>query len=229
MMERVDFFRSWSELHGGATVKGIVKWWLNIAYSISLLLQKMRFTPNTLTYLGVLLGVALLVVTSFDGGGNSLQLLLALILLTLSLIADGVDGSLALLTSRASRYGAALDSIADRLVEFLWAMVFLNLGADLGVVLAAFLMAQIQEYIRARLGGLGIREVGIVTPSERPVRAIFLAIAIGVALVFSISAQDEIVSFSGEDFISLVAGIWLLVQSIALVMLSRWATRVARR
>lgn len=227
-MERVDFFRAWSELHGGAAVKGIVKWWLNIAYVISRFLHKIRVTPNALTYFGVLLGLALLAATSFDRAENTGQLLLALTLLILSLIADGVDGSLALLTSRTSRYGAALDSIADRLVEFLWAMVFLNLGADLGVVLAAFLMAQIQEYIRARLGGLGIREVGIVTPSERPVRAIFLAIAIGIALVFSISDRSEIVSFSGEELVSLVAGIWLLMQAIALVMLSRWAIRVAR-
>lgn len=228
MMEKAEFFQSWSSLHGGAEVKGIVKWWLTLAFAISQALRKVGISANALTYLGVMIGLALLVTLSFGRAESTPYLLLGLTLLLLSLIADGVDGSLALLTASASRYGAALDSIADRLVEFLWAIVFLNLGADLPIVLAAYLLAQVQEYLRARLGGLGIREVGIVTVCERPVRAIFLAVALIVAILYSVLDPSYAISLAVEDLISLVAGIWLIAQSIALVMLSRWAVKAVR-
>jgi archaetidylinositol phosphate synthase len=228
MMERGEFFRSWSSLHGGAEVKGIVKWWLNLAYSISRALGKARISANALTYCGVFIAFALFFSVSFGRAESTPYLVLGLALLLLSLIADGVDGSLALLTSSTSRYGAALDSIADRLVEFLWAMVFLSLGADLRLVLVAYLLAQIQEYIRARLGGLGIHEVGIVTVCERPVRAIFLAVALITAILVSVMDLETFISLSIEDLISFVVAIWLIFQLIAVVMLSRWAMKVVR-
>lgn len=227
-MERDEFFRSWSSLHGGAEVKGIVKWWLNLAYLISRTLRKARISANALTYFGVIIAFALLFTLSSGRAESTPYLILGLALLLLSLIADGVDGSLALITSSATRYGAALDSIADRLVEFLWAMVFLSLGADLRIVLAAYLLAQIQEYLRARLGGLGIRDVGIVTVCERPVRAIFLAVALKVAILFSLIDLTTFASLSLEEVISFVATSWLIVQAISLVMLSRWAAKVVR-
>jgi hypothetical protein len=39
-------------------------------------------------------------------------------------------------------------------------------------------IAATQEYARARLASLGHSEVGVVTPTERPVRAIFMAFAL---------------------------------------------------
>jgi hypothetical protein len=37
-----------------------------------------------------------------------------------------------------------------------------------------FLISSLQEYLRARAGGAGFTSVGVVTWSERPVRAIFI-------------------------------------------------------
>ena len=39
-------------------------------------------------------------------------------------------------------------------------------------------IASTQEYARARLASLGHHEIGVVTPTERPVRASFMAIAL---------------------------------------------------
>jgi hypothetical protein len=39
-------------------------------------------------------------------------------------------------------------------------------------------IASTQEYARARLASLGHTEIGVVTPTERPVRAIFMAFAL---------------------------------------------------
>jgi CDP-diacylglycerol--glycerol-3-phosphate 3-phosphatidyltransferase len=46
------------------------------------------------------------------------------------------------------------------------------------LVLVTYVIASTQEYARARLGGLGISDVGVVTPAERPVRASFIFIAL---------------------------------------------------
>ena len=53
-----------------------------------------------------------------------------------------------------------------------------RIGAPAWVVLATYVLASTQEYARARLGGLGISDVGVVTPAERPVRASFIFIAL---------------------------------------------------
>jgi CDP-diacylglycerol--glycerol-3-phosphate 3-phosphatidyltransferase len=45
-------------------------------------------------------------------------------------------------------------------------------------VLAIYVIASTQEYARAKLGGLGVSDLGVVTPAERPVRASFIFIAL---------------------------------------------------
>ena len=227
MMERETFFRSWSEIHGGAQVRGIVLWWLTVAHRISSLLSRAGLTANALTYLGVCFGLVL--VLSLAGGrADRLPfLILALAVLVLSLVADGLDGSLAIITATTSRFGAALDAIADRIVETFWALVLLLLGAQLPLVLAAWVISQTQEYIRARLGGLGVRDIGVVTVAERPVRAAFVLVAILVAIVFNV-AGSEILGFESSQLVSFVTLCWVGMQAIGLAMLSRFAMRATR-
>jgi CDP-diacylglycerol--glycerol-3-phosphate 3-phosphatidyltransferase len=99
-------------------------------------------------------------------------------LLVLSLYADGIDGSVAIYQNRSSSFGAILDSVADRISEALWFYVAYRIGAPAWIVLATYVIASTQEYARARLGGLGISDVGVVTPAERPVRASFIFVAL---------------------------------------------------
>ena len=82
-----------------------------------------------------------------------------------------------------------LDASADRISEALWFYVAYKIGAPAWLVLATYVIASTQEYARARLGGLGISDLGVVTPAERPVRASFIFIALvcyalGLSLVF---------------------------------------------
>lgn len=224
-MDQQAFFARWSELHGGATVIGIVKWWLSISHAIAIRLQRLRVTANGLTLVGVLLAGAL--VAAVNAGGLP-SLLVALFLLVLSLAADGIDGSLALVTQSESRKGAALDAIADRVSEALWALAFVLLGAELAIVLIAWLFAQIQEYIRARLGGLGIHEVGVVTPSERPVRASLLAVALVITIIFTLFDENELVGVELLTALSLVAALWLILQTIALWLVARFGMHATR-
>ena len=200
-MNRSEFFKSWSQLHGNANISGIVKGWLTISFILVKPLAKLRVTPNLLTIFGLFFGVLLYL--------NALTNW-AIILLALSLICDGIDGSLAIITGKTSKWGAVLDSVVDRVTELFWALTFIAIGANQYVVIAALLLASIQEYLRARIAGLGLTEVGVVTIAERPVRASTLFVAIIANLIHL-------------EIVNLLALIWLIMQSISLLSVTKFA------
>ena len=197
------FNQNWSKLHGDAQITGVVKGWLRISYSLAKLLAKLRVTPNTLTLLGVFFGILLYL--------NSLSYW-AVLFLVLSLICDGIDGSLAIMTGKSNKWGAMLDSVADRLTEVFWGLAFIAIGADQNLVIAAVLIAAIQEYLRARSAGLGLTDVGVVTISERPVRASILFVAI---VAFSLRLE----------IVNPLAMLWLIMQSISLFSVTKYTYR----
>ena len=193
-MKKEEFNSTWSDLHGGAEIKGIVKTWLAISFASAKFLSKLHITPNILTLLGVLFAIAM--------AANPLSLW-AIPLLVLSLYADGIDGSVAIFQKRQSSFGAILDSVADRISEALWFYVAYRIGAPAWLVLATYVIASTQEYARARLTSLGVSGVGVVTPAERPVRASFIFIALVsyalsfelVILTMAILAILQLISF----------------------------------
>jgi len=187
-------------LHGNAKISGIVKGWLTISYLLVKPLAKLKITPNILTIFGLFFGVLLYL--------NALSNW-AVILLILSLICDGIDGSLAIITGKASKWGAMLDSVVDRVTEFFWALTFIAIGANQYVVISALLIASVQEYLRARAGGLGWSEVGVVTIAERPVRASILFVAI-IAYILNI------------EIVNILAIIWLVMQSFSFLTLTKF-------
>lgn len=199
-MKQSEFFNTWSQLHGNAKVTGIVKAWLIISFVIVKPLAKLKITPNMLTFLGLLFGIALYL---------NVQSPWVAVLLVLSLTCDGIDGSLAIFTSKFSRFGAMLDSIIDRITEFFWIASLYKIGADIKILLFIIAIAAVQEYIRARASGLGMSQVGIITLAERPVRASFVFILL-IAFQIDISIINEIV------------GIWLILQSVSFLMITRY-------
>ena len=198
-MDKKEFFTTWSDLHGGAKIEGVVKTWLQISYATAKFFAKLRVTPNLLTFAGLFFAIAL---WQF---ANSWP---AALFLVLSLFFDGIDGSLAILQKKTSKFGAFTDSFVDRISEVFWALALYELGAPATLVFIALLATYVQEYLRARAGGLGHEEVGIVTICERPVRASLIFIAIIANLV-------------GLELTSAVAVIWVAMQVIALSQLTR--------
>ena len=196
-MDKKEFFTTWSNLHGGAKIEGIVKTWLQISHASAKFLSKLRVTPNLLTFAGLFFAIAL---WQF---ANSWA---AALFLVLSLFFDGIDGSLAILQKKTSKFGAFTDSFVDRISEVFWALALYKLGAPASLVFVALLATYIQEYLRARAGGLGHEEVGIVTICERPVRASLIFIAIIAHLV-------------GLEFVTAIAIIWVAMQNFALLQL----------
>ena len=197
-MSKEEFFATWSKLHGDAKIEGIVKAWLQISFAVVKPLAKIKVTPNLLTFAGLVSAIAL---------WQFADSWIAAIFLVLSLFFDGIDGSLAIVSRATSKFGAFTDSFVDRLSEIFWALALYKLGAPAALVFFALLATYIQEYLRARAGGLGYEEVGIVTICERPVRASLIFIAI-VANVLNF------------ELVTAISIIWVAMQFIALFQLT---------
>lgn len=167
MLSKVEFKAKWSSLHSDAETTGIVGAWLHISYRFGLICTLLRISPNALTVLG-LLGAVATAVTA--------QTAWAILFLVFSLFCDGIDGSVAIFQHRESKFGATLDSVVDRISEALWFYALYAIGVPAWIPITLWTVAAFQEYARAKLTSLGVSDIGVVTPAERPVRASFLFI-----------------------------------------------------
>ena len=204
-MNEQQFKDRWSELHGGADTEGVVGGWLSFSYQAARVCVALRISPNVLTLLGLGTAIAM---------GLSTYAAIALLLLVISLFFDGIDGSVAILRGSESKWGELLDSLADRISEAFWLYMGWRLGIPAWVVITMWTIASTQEYARARLASLGHREIGVVTPTERPVRAIFMAFA----LLFYIFDIPGIVQLS-YAFLALLTFSFLKVMKTASLIL----------
>jgi CDP-diacylglycerol---glycerol-3-phosphate 3-phosphatidyltransferase len=140
------------------------------------LLARLGLTPNSLTLIGLLLNVGVALVLA------SGQLVLGAVLFLMANAFDTLDGTMARLTGRVTRFGAFFDSTLDRYAE---AVVYLGLSAwlfsegDGPSLLAAYLAiigSLMVSYTRARAEGLGLSgEVGWL---QRPERIVLLSIGL---------------------------------------------------
>jgi CDP-diacylglycerol--glycerol-3-phosphate 3-phosphatidyltransferase len=169
MLSKDEFKAKWSSLHSDAETTGIVGAWLNISYRFGLICTLLRISPNALTVLG-LLGAVATAVTA--------QSAWAIVFLVFSLFCDGIDGSVAIFQHRESKFGATLDSVVDRISEALWFYALYAIGVPAWIPITLWSVAAFQEYARAKLVSLGVNDIGVVTPAERPIRASFLFIVL---------------------------------------------------
>jgi archaetidylinositol phosphate synthase len=169
MLSKEEFKTKWSSLHSDAETTGIVGAWLNISYRFGLICTLLRISPNALTLLG-LLGAVATAVTA--------ETAWAILFLVFSLFCDGIDGSVAIFQHRESKFGATLDSVVDRISEALWFYALYAIGVPAWIPITLWSVAAFQEYARAKLVSLGVSDIGVVTPAERPVRASFLFIVL---------------------------------------------------
>ena len=140
------------------------------------LVAKTGISPNVVTTIGLL--VALVTAWVLSTGHFFLGGFLVLV----SGAFDMLDGAVARISGRSTRFGAILDSTFDRLSEaalFLGLLAYYaNQGSFQEVVLvgAALVGSMLTSYVRARAEGLGLKcEVGLFT---RPERVILLAIGL---------------------------------------------------
>ena len=111
---------------------------------------------------------------------------------------------------RDSAWGATLDSVVDRISEAFWLYALYAVGVPAWLSISLWSISAFQEYARAKLVSLGVSDIGIVTPAERPMRASFIFIILILALL----------DLPG---VVLAASIFLVVQIVSFLMVVRYA------
>ena len=167
----------WSALHHGLDPDAVplLRRWLSLIWWLARPLATLRVPPTVLTVIGVLFAAdAVLFAARLPW--------IALALVLLSALCDGLDGAVAVLSRRASAFGSVADKVADRLADCAFAAVLWRCGAPWPLALAAGALSLVHEGLRVVLGG---RRLARITVAERPTRVICAALACVCAAVSS--------------------------------------------
>jgi phosphatidylglycerophosphate synthase len=168
--DREAYFDGWSALHGGFDPRSAF-WprnWLGLTYRLGRPLARRNVAPDVVTAIGVVV-TALALLPAAAGGAWPL---LAIVVVVASGLLDNLDGCVAVLLNRTTRWGYVLDSLADRLCDALYLLTLWLAGAPAGVCVGAAGAVVLLEYGRARATGAGFDEIGLVTVGERPTRIV---------------------------------------------------------
>ncbi len=170
----------------------------NLAYRITTpvvrILSKSGITPNALTFINLALNI---VAAYFIATGH---FLLGGVLVLVAGLFDLLDGALARFTKQTTRFGAILDSVADRISEaailcglLIWYIPQEEASLEIVLIFVVLIGSFLVSYIRARAEGLGWQcQVGLFTRAERVIvlaiglliNQIFIALCVLVIFVF---------------------------------------------
>lgn len=209
--DRDGYFDRWQVLHGGYDPRTGNPWlrgWLTMVYTIARPLARRGVHPDVLTLSSIWLAGAVFVPA--EAGGR--WAILAGWVLVASGLFDTLDGCVAVLENRTTRWGYVLDSAVDRVNDAIYLAAVVSVGAPLELAVVCGFLFFFLEYLRARAGNAGGDDVGRITLAERPQRVIFLSASIffgGVLL-----GQRELVATTGMAIITamtLIAVAQLLV------------------
>lgn len=167
-----DALEEWSRRHGGydASTSVAVRGWLALVHALARPLARRGWSPDAVSLLGVVSAGAACVAPRRAGA--------ALVLTTAVL--DGVDGALALQRGCDSRHGVAVDHLADRGTDVLFAVALARAGCPRRLATAAAGASVGYELLRDGLRFLG-RDTAAVTVGDRPFRVGTVAVALVVS------------------------------------------------
>ena len=203
--DRDGYFDRWAVTHGGYDPRSnvLVRGWLGIAYAVARPLATARVPPDVVTLTGVVVSAGVLALAGLEGA----WLLLAAGLAVVAGLLDNLDGAVAVLRDRVSAYGTVLDSTCDRVSDLLLVAALWAAGAPAHVCVIGGSLMLVQEYVRASAAAAGMRDVGVVTVSERPTRVIVTAAFLASTAVL------------GEVWAELGAWVWVGVGAVGLTQL----------
>jgi CDP-diacylglycerol---glycerol-3-phosphate 3-phosphatidyltransferase len=152
-------------------------YWARLMAPVARLLLRLGVSPDAVTLVGTL-GVAAGALTFFPQG----ELAIGVVVVTVFVFSDMVDGQMARLSDRTSSWGAFLDSTLDRIGD---AAVFAGLvlwfagGGDAlwlaALALYCLVMGNLTSYARARAESLGMQAKGGI--AERADRLVLILVA----------------------------------------------------
>ncbi len=209
---RDGYFDQWSVLHGGYDPRTGNPWlrgWLTMVYAIARPLARRGVQPNVITISSIWLAAAVFVPASAGGRWA----ILAGWVLVASGLFDTLDGCVAVLEDRTTRWGYVLDSAVDRVCDAIYLAAVVSVGAPLELAVGCGFLFFFMEYVRARAGNAGGSEVGRITLAERPNRVIFLSASIHFGGVFL--AQRELVATTGMAVITAMTAVGVVQLLVA--------------
>ncbi|WP_432511147.1 phosphatidylinositol phosphate synthase [Kineococcus sp. SYSU DK001] len=153
------------------------------------LLLRLGVTPDAVTIVGTL-GVVACALVLYPTG----HLFWGSLGITVFVLSDTIDGTMARIRGRSGNWGAYLDSCLDRFADgaiFAGLVVWFARGGDsdltAGLALACLVLGSVVSYVKARAEGLGhTANVGIAERGERIVAVLVGAgfVGLGVPLPF---------------------------------------------
>lgn len=176
------YLRLWSPLHGGYDPRRN-RWllgWLRLSFAVARPLARRGVLPDVLTLWSTWLALAVFVPAQAGGRWP----ILAGWVLVASGLGDTLDGCVAVLTDRTTRWGYVLDSVVDRVNDLVYLAAVVGVGAPLWLAGLTGVTFFLLEYVRARAGNAGAGEVESVTIGERANRVILCAAGIHFGGVF---------------------------------------------
>jgi CDP-diacylglycerol--glycerol-3-phosphate 3-phosphatidyltransferase len=146
------------------------QFWTNVFSPIGNLLLRMGVSPNTVTFVGTL-GVCAGALIFFPQG----KLLIGVLVITLFVFSDMIDGYMARTSGQVSLFGAFWDSTLDRVGDAAifggLAMYYVGPGDNAwfaALAIYCLSMGSVTSYARARAESLGMQaKVGIAERSDR--------------------------------------------------------------
>lgn len=180
--DRAAYVRRWSDLHGGyrPAPGSLVDRWLGAVHVLARPLARAGLAPAAVTAASVLTAYAV-AAAAWAGGAWTWA---AAALAAVSGLGDGLDGAVAILRDRVTRFGYLLDSLADRAADAAYLLAFWLLGAPAELCVGAGAAVVLLEYGRARAGNAGLGEIAVVTVGERPTRVIVTTLFLLTAAVY---------------------------------------------
>ena len=172
---------------------------------VARLLVRLKIPPNAITVAGLLVTALAAFLVSQE------NLLTGGLVFLFASVMDMLDGAVARLKGVESAFGAALDSLADRLGEAVVllgaAALFLSRDSDTGVMLAflALVSSFSVSYLRARGEGLGVamKESGLFTRTER-----VLVLTVGLLTGWLVPALSVMIALSVVSLAQRVHTLW---------------------
>lgn len=162
------------------------QFWTNFFKPVAHLLIKLGVSPDAVTIVGTI-GVVSGALAFFPRG----HLLTGVLVITVFVFSDLIDGYMARTLGSSSRWGSFLDSTLDRLGDAAvftgLAVWFLGGGDDdlLGyVALWALVMGSVTSYARAKAESLGMQAKGGI--AERADRLVAVLVMTGLSAIFDL-------------------------------------------
>jgi CDP-diacylglycerol--glycerol-3-phosphate 3-phosphatidyltransferase len=173
-LDRDGWLDGWQALHGGYDPRRnpVVGRWLSLVFAVGRPVARVGVHPDVLTWLSLVAALGLLVTPAWAG----------LLLVLVSAVLDSLDGCVAVLQGRASRWGYVLDSAVDRCCDALFVAAIVVHGGTVELGIGCGFGVFLLEYVRARAGNAGAGDIHAVTVAERPTRVLVTAGALALGL-----------------------------------------------